>query len=109
MPSPQADDAPVTQLPAGLRWVGFDLDDTLHHFKHASTLAAEAVFSAIHRQFGIGVSDLDAAYGEILRSTRRRHFAQARTSREYRAERFGALLQEFGCDPGAHLDGLLDV
>jgi hypothetical protein len=30
-------------LPPGLRWVAFDLDDTLHYFKRASSHAAEVV------------------------------------------------------------------
>jgi FMN phosphatase YigB (HAD superfamily) len=29
---------------AQLRWIAFDLDDTLHYFKRASGRAAEAVF-----------------------------------------------------------------
>ncbi len=97
------------QLPPGLCCVGFDLDDTLHYFKRASGRAAEAVFSDINRRFGVGLDDLGAAYQRILREAQRQYFSQARTSREYRAQRFRALLEEFGCDPAAHLDGLLDV
>jgi FMN phosphatase YigB (HAD superfamily) len=47
------------QLPSGLRWIAFDLDDTLHYFKRASNRAAKAVFAEIERQFGIGTDDLD--------------------------------------------------
>jgi FMN phosphatase YigB (HAD superfamily) len=31
------------QLPAELSWVGFDLDDTLHRFRHASGRASAAI------------------------------------------------------------------
>jgi putative hydrolase of the HAD superfamily len=77
------------QLPQDLRWIAFDLDDTLHHFRRASTRASEAVFCDIERQFGIGVDDLGAAYREILSAAQSRHFSQPKTSREYLAERFG--------------------
>lgn len=97
------------RLPPDLRWIAFDLDDTLHYFKRASGRAAGVVFLEIERQLEIGVEDLEQAYGEILRTAQSHHFSQRRTSREYRAERFGALLQEFGHDPIPHLDQLLDA
>jgi hypothetical protein len=40
-------------LPPDLRWVGFDMDDTLHCYKRASGRAEEAVFGEIERQLGI--------------------------------------------------------
>jgi len=64
------------RLPPGLRWIAFDLDDTLHYFKRASSRAAEAVFCDIERQFGIGVDDLKEAYREILQTAQSRHFSQ---------------------------------
>ena len=97
------------QLPPGLRWIAFDLDDTLHYFKRASSRASEAVFSDIERQLGIRVDDLDDAYREILRAAQSEHFSRGKTSREYRAERFGALLSGFAQDPGPQLDRLLDT
>jgi HAD superfamily hydrolase (TIGR01549 family) len=97
------------QLPSDLRWIAFDLDDTLHYFKRASGVAAAAVFCDIERQLGIGVDDLGKAYREILRTARSSHFSQPKTSREYRAERFEALLDAFARDPAPHLDQLLDI
>ncbi len=97
------------QLPPDLRWIAFDLDDTLHDFKRASSRASEAVFREIERQFGIGVDELGEAYREILRAAQSGHFSQPKASREYRAERFGALLGGFAVDPGPHLDPLLDI
>jgi putative hydrolase of the HAD superfamily len=97
------------RLPPNLRWIGFDLDDTLHYFRRASTRAAEAVFHEIEEHFGVGGEELADAYRTILRSAQREHFAQARTSREFRTERFAALLAQFGCEPGQQMGRLLDV
>lgn len=97
------------RLPPGLGWIAFDLDDTLHYFKRASGQASEAVFGDIERQFGIGADDLRKSYGEILRTAQSTHFTQPKTSREYRAERFGALLSEFSLGAGPQLDRLLDI
>jgi putative hydrolase of the HAD superfamily len=108
MRPPQGDVA-VERLPPGLRWVGFDLDGTLHYFKRASDRAAETVLRDIARKYDTKVDDLAVAYRKILRSTQRRHFVEARTSREYRAERFRALLQEFRYDTESHLKRLLDI
>jgi len=33
-----------------VRWVGFDLDDTLHDYRGASRAAKEAVFAEVKRQ-----------------------------------------------------------
>lgn len=92
-----------------LSWIAFDLDDTLHYFKRASGRAAEMVFRDVERQFGIGLNQLSEAYREILRAAQSSHFSQPKTSRQYRAERFGALLSRFECDPGPQMDRLLDI
>ncbi len=97
------------RLPPDLRWIAFDLDDTLHCFKRASGLASEAVFRDLEQQFGVGADDLGESYREILRGARSAHFSERKTAREYRAERFGALLGEFALDSGPRLDRLLDV
>lgn len=100
-----ADDGAVAP---GLSWIGFDLDDTLHYFKRASVKASEAVFSDVERQSGIGVDELSEAYAEILRRAQSTHFTQPKTAREYRAARFGALLEELGQEPAPQLDRLVD-
>jgi FMN phosphatase YigB (HAD superfamily) len=99
----------TAQLPLDLRWIAFDLDDTLHHFERASSRASVAVFCDIERQFGIGVDDLNEPYREILQAAQNRHFSRPMTSREYRAERFGTLLSRFAEDPGPRLNRLLDI
>lgn len=96
------------RLPQGLRWIGFDLDGTLHYFERASGRAAEAVFLDIERQLGISTGDLHTAYPEILKAAQSNHFSQPRTAREYRAERFAALLDGFGVGSEQQLDRLLD-
>ncbi len=95
--------------PPGLRWIGFDLDDTLHFFRRASRRATEAVFAEVERRDKIGADRLDQAYAEILQDARSGHFAAPRTAREYRGERFTALLKAFELDPGPQLDSLLDI
>ena len=97
------------RLPPELRWIAFDLDDTLHYFKRASGTAAEAVFRDIEERLGIGVNQMAETYRKVLRSAQSSHFAEAKTSREYRAERFGALLDGFGVDPSLELDRVLDL
>ena len=97
------------QLPPDLRWIAFDLDDTLHYFRHASGKAAEAVFCDVEQRFGIDVSDLGDAYRRILRMAQGDHFIQPKTSREFRAERFVALLGGFGVDPEPQLKRLLEI
>lgn len=97
------------QLSPDLRWIAFDLDDTLHHFKRASGRAAEAVFLEVERQFGIGAGELAAKYHEVLRAAQSDHFSSPKSSSEYRAQRFSALLREFSLDTASQLDRLLDV
>lgn len=97
------------QLPPNLRLIAFDLDDTLHYFGRASGRASEAVFADLERQFGIEAGDLSEAYREILRTAQSGHFSQPKTSREYRAERFGALLDRFDLDADPSIDHLLDI
>lgn len=99
----------MSALPHALRWIAFDLDDTLHYFRRASGRAAEATFLEVERQLGIDAGRLAEAYREILQVAQRHHFVSAKTSREYRSERFAALLEVFGVDPEPQLDRLLDI
>ncbi|KAJ5775225.1 uncharacterized protein N7511_000236 [Penicillium nucicola] len=102
----------------GKRWYGFDLDDTLHEFRRASTHASTHVFEAIHSSNPqISIDTLKATYSEILRLTTANAFTDGRTSIEYRRERFGRLLQVHGLMGLNHflgpgnllLDRLLDL
>ncbi|OJJ32355.1 hypothetical protein ASPWEDRAFT_161818 [Aspergillus wentii DTO 134E9] len=74
-------------------WFGFDLDDTLHEFRKASSHASSSVFEAIHQESNISIDTLKATYADILRSKTASAFSDGRTSTEYRRERFSCLLQ----------------
>ena len=73
-------------------WFGFDLDDTLHEFRKASTLAASAVFGRISNFSGISESDIASTYQGILTQKTASAFTDGKSSTEYRKERFAALL-----------------
>ncbi len=53
-------------FPAAVRWVAFDLDDTLHFYRKASGRASAAVFEYLDEEFGCGIGELQAAYAGIL-------------------------------------------
>ncbi|KAJ5657733.1 uncharacterized protein N7484_001382 [Penicillium longicatenatum] len=74
-------------------WFGFDLDDTLHEFRKASTQASQSVFEAIHFNEGISIDILRSTYQDILRTTTANAFTDGRTSVEYRRERLTRLLE----------------
>ena len=77
---------------ASKSWFGFDLDDTLHEFRKASSAASLAVFANIEARFSIPVAELQKDYADILRAATKSAFIDGRTSTEYRKERFAALL-----------------
>lgn len=94
------------------KWFGFDLDDTLHEFRKASTQASLDVFEAIHAKHGIEVDTLRATYQQVLRGATANAFTDGRTSSEYRRERFSQLLRVHGVIASAddnQIDLLLDI
>ncbi|KAK2024901.1 HAD-superfamily hydrolase, subfamily IA, variant 1 [Colletotrichum zoysiae] len=76
-------------------WVGFDLDDTLHEFRRASSTAADKVLRAIHSHYGVPLVEFNAQYREILRLSTNNAFMVGKTSPDYRRERFLALARYF--------------
>lgn len=80
---------------ASAKWVGFDLDDTLHEFRHASGAASKSVFSAISERYAISTALLHTQYALILREKTSHSFSDGRLSHEYRRERFVTLLASF--------------
>jgi putative hydrolase of the HAD superfamily len=94
---------------AAIKWIAFDLDDTLHFYRNASGEASAAVFAYLHEEFGCDAQGLGAAYAAILKGAQTSGFAEGKSSREYRAERFGKLLASFSIKPHRHLDTVLDV
>ncbi|KAJ5104505.1 hypothetical protein NUU61_001852 [Penicillium alfredii] len=94
------------------KWFGFDLDNTLHTFRHASARASTSVFEAIRAEMGsrVKIASLRASYKEILRSGTAHAFTDGRSSAEYRRERFAQLLQthQIAFDD-AQMEHLLDI
>ncbi|KAL2843174.1 HAD-like domain-containing protein [Aspergillus pseudoustus] len=80
---------------AAASWVGFDLDDTLHEFRSASSTASKTVFVTISGRHGIPTTQLQDQYTVILRELTSHAFSDGRTSHDYRRERFVALLEAF--------------
>lgn len=93
------------------KWVGFDLDDTLHEFRKASGHASSSVFKAIvDENPAISTADLASTYSEILRPNTASAFTDGRTSEDYRKERFVNLFQAHSLEPNKErVDHLLKI
>ncbi|KAL6158118.1 hypothetical protein ACJQWK_07561 [Exserohilum turcicum] len=83
-------------------WFFFDLDDTLHEFRNASSAAVDAVLQLVIQQQAtperapVTVTDLKAAYLKILKTSTSSAFTDGKTSHEYRAERFTRTMNALG-------------
>lgn len=78
------------------QWIAFDLDDTLHSFTHAAAIANSAVLETVSNEHPhVGKDTINTVYQGFFK-TMLTSFSDGRTSREYRMERFLALLQHFG-------------
>ena len=87
-------------------WFGFDLDDTLHCFRSASSTASLAVFSDIYERHNTPVTALANIYSAILKEKSGSAFTDNRTSTEYEKERFAALLEACNLPSSIYLDEL---
>ncbi|KAI0479871.1 HAD-superfamily hydrolase, subfamily IA, variant 1 [Xylaria cf. heliscus] len=99
----------VRQLAVSLaekQWIGFDLDDTLHEFRRASSAASSKVLQAMHERYGIPLASLKDLYGQILRTSTSNAFSDGKSSSEYRTERFLAVASHFSL-PLEHDDPFL--
>lgn len=84
-------------------WWFFDLDDTLHEFRKASSSAVDATLHLIIQQQSaqnitpqkdaITFADLKAAYSKVLKETTSSAFTDGKTSHEYRADHFKSTLK----------------
>jgi putative hydrolase of the HAD superfamily len=92
-----------------IRWIGFDLDDTLHHFRRASGQAAHIVYQDISTKFSVPVVELSAAYQAILKRGQSGHFAEGKSAKEYRTERFGLLLAAYPDVPASYVETIVDL
>ncbi|KAH7358338.1 Haloacid dehalogenase-like hydrolase [Plectosphaerella cucumerina] len=76
-------------------WIGFDLDDTLHEFRRASSKATAQVLAKISERHGTPLPALKEEYGRVLRAGTANAFSDGKTSFDYRRERFNAVLERF--------------
>ncbi|EFQ32495.1 hypothetical protein CGRA01v4_05928 [Colletotrichum graminicola] len=74
-------------------WFGFDLDDTLHEFRLASSAATDRSLEVISQKYGTPLHVLKKEYSEILRIKTSNAFADGKTSFDYRSERFTLLFE----------------
>lgn len=95
-PNRWQDDLPrLHKIVSEKRWIGIDLDDTLHEIRRASSAASSKVLEAIHEKFDTPFASLNAQYSEILRASTSNAFSDGRSSHEYRRERFLAVASHF--------------
>lgn len=83
------------------KWFFFDLDDTLHFFRRASSAASTAALQLVHDKVaqhlpGTSLSDLQTSYAAVLKSCTQAAFVDGKTSHEYREDRFRLLIDEYG-------------
>ncbi|KAL4928956.1 HAD family hydrolase [Aspergillus undulatus] len=84
---------PTVQRFKTIQWVAFDLDDTIHEFRSASSAASQAVFDRVRQHTSIPVETLQTDYRAILATHTANAFSDGKTSTEYRRDRFEALLR----------------
>lgn len=80
-------------------WVAFDLDDTLHDFRGASSKAMARVYGEIAEQYGSSPEVLRQHYRQIVSEETRGAFADGQTSTYYRSRRMARLLAAVNVDP----------
>lgn len=94
----------------GIKALFFDLDDTLHDFKGASSKAMQIVYEIVTKKYGtISLSDLEIRYRELLATVEESAFFDGRTSNEYRTERFTALLSHFGINDDSLVETMVQT
>ncbi len=92
-----------------VKWVIFDLDDTLHEFSLAAKTAMEMVYHYLDEEFGIDPVEAREAYADILKEGQSTHFVDDLPSRTYRQKRLEKLFDRFSLLYHIHLDRCLDI
>jgi putative hydrolase of the HAD superfamily len=80
------------------QWFFFDLDDTLHSFRKASSAATTETLQLIlasNPTATASLLDLQSSYRSILKLRTQAAFVDGKTSHLYREERFRILLEEY--------------
>ncbi|OAA41887.1 Haloacid dehalogenase-like hydrolase [Beauveria brongniartii RCEF 3172] len=88
-------------------WIGFDLDDTLHEFRKASSMATDEVLAIISGQYDIPMPALKQEYSRVLQLKTANAFSDGKTSFDYRKERFSLVLEHFSLPSDTHFMTLL--
>ena len=90
-------------------WVGFDLDDTLHDFKHSSGLAVEKVINHLSEHSVVPAETLLQIYKEALASFASNAFVSGHTSDHYRSQRFSYLVDRAEVSDSQLVSDLLGI
>lgn len=91
------------------KWIGFDLDDTLHEFRKASRAATTHCLTLIaDRHSHIPLQELQERYQQVLKEGTAGAFVDGKTSHDYRRARFVATLDHFSLHDDRVDNGLLD-
>ncbi|KAJ3576627.1 hypothetical protein NPX13_g3636 [Xylaria arbuscula] len=77
------------------QWIGFDLDDTLHEFRRASSAATHDVLEVMSERYGLQCATLEGQYKEVLRRSTAHAFSDGKSSSQYRRDRFIAVADHF--------------
>lgn len=75
------------------QWYAFDLDDTLHNFRAASSAAVKSVLQVIYDLIGHALEELETGYKHIFARATASAFADDKTSHQYHVDRFRQLVQ----------------
>ncbi|KAI4920175.1 hypothetical protein J4E90_002315 [Alternaria incomplexa] len=115
----QAHNSATSERLKNATWYFFDLDDTLHEFRKASSAAVDATLRLIlqsharhQRSSGepLTIAELKAEYFKILKIGTSAAFVDGKTSHEYRAERIQGVMNAFGIDcTEQQMQALLDT
>ena len=93
---------------ADFHTIGFDLDDTLHYFKKASSAAITETLLYISENCNLSAEQLHTDYQHILQNAQNTHFTEDKPAREYRRARFEKLLKQNQISPHIYIESVLD-
>lgn len=90
------------------KYLGIDLDNTLHDFKGTAKVAMDAIYTYLEKKTGISPSRLIQSYKNILEEAESKGFTKDISRKEYRERRFSKLLEEFDISP-EYINDLLEI
>jgi putative hydrolase of the HAD superfamily len=114
---PDAEIMSIDQLPHTLSQTAFsdtthiffDLDGTLHDFRHTARMAMDNVYEKIGNDFSLNRNDLEGKYAEIIAAAEKQGFAEGKTSEEYRTGRFSTLMGSFSKGDAQYVAALVKL